>query len=79
MPRSRVCAPRSATGWACTRPWPARTGLAERYVREWLAAQVAGEYVNYAPDAGTYLLPAEHAAVLADPELPTYAAGFFTA
>ncbi|WP_411133053.1 class I SAM-dependent methyltransferase [Streptomyces sp. C10] len=57
----------------------ARTGLAERYVREWLAAQVAGEYVSYAPDTGTYLLPAEHAAVLADPELPTYAAGFFTA
>ncbi|MCR8579881.1 hypothetical protein, partial [Streptomyces sp. Isolate_219] len=25
----------------------------------------------YAPDADTYLLPAEHAAVLADPELPT--------
>ncbi|MCR8580073.1 SAM-dependent methyltransferase, partial [Streptomyces sp. Isolate_219] len=49
----------------------ARTGLAERYVREWLAAQVAGEYVSYAPDADTYLLPAEHAAVLADPELPT--------
>ncbi|MFE1171736.1 class I SAM-dependent methyltransferase [Streptomyces sp. NPDC058773] len=57
----------------------ARTGLVERYVREWLAAQVAGEYVTYAPGTDTYLLPAEHAAVLANPELPTYAAGFFTA
>ncbi|QHC22094.1 class I SAM-dependent methyltransferase [Streptomyces sp. GS7] len=56
----------------------ARTGLVERYVREWLAAQVAGEYVTYAPDAGTYLLPDAHAAVLADPELPSHVAGFFT-
>ncbi|MGX1854839.1 methyltransferase domain-containing protein [Streptomyces sp. NBC_01456] len=55
-----------------------RTGLAERYVREWLAAQVAGEYVRYTPGIDTYLLPDEHAAVLADREAPTYAAGFFT-
>ncbi|MGW7641471.1 class I SAM-dependent methyltransferase [Streptomyces decoyicus] len=56
----------------------ARTGLAERYVREWLAAQVAGEYIGYAPGTDTYLLPDEHAVVLADPDLPTYAAGFST-
>lgn len=56
----------------------ARTGLVERYVREWLAAQVAGEYISYAPGTDTYLLPDEHAAVLAYPDLPTYAAGFST-
>ncbi|WP_030987146.1 class I SAM-dependent methyltransferase [Streptomyces sp. NRRL S-1813] len=56
----------------------ARTGLVERYVREWLAAQVAGEYISYAPGTDTYLLPDEHAAVLAAPDLPTYAAGFST-
>ncbi|MEJ8646981.1 class I SAM-dependent methyltransferase [Streptomyces sp. MS1.AVA.3] len=56
----------------------ARTGLVERYVREWLAAQVAGEYISYAPGTDTYLLPDEHAAVLADPDRPTYAAGFST-
>ncbi|KOG50445.1 class I SAM-dependent methyltransferase [Streptomyces decoyicus] len=56
----------------------ARTGLVERYVREWLAAQVAGEYISYAPGTDTYRLPDEHAAVLADPDLPTYAAGFST-
>lgn len=55
-----------------------RTGLAERYVREWLAAQVAGEYVTYDAGGDTYLLSDEHAAVLADPAVPTYAAGFFT-
>jgi SAM-dependent methyltransferase len=48
-----------------------RAGCAERYVREWLGSQVAAEYVEYDPAAGTYELPAEHAAVLADPDSPT--------
>ncbi len=55
-----------------------KTGLQERYLREWLAAQVAGEYVTYDAAGDSYLLPDEHAAVLADPAAPTYAAGFFT-
>ncbi|MFJ9417506.1 class I SAM-dependent methyltransferase [Streptomyces sp. NPDC101227] len=55
-----------------------RTGLVERYVREWLAAQVAGEYVTYVPGTDTYELPDEHAVVLADPDSAHYAAGFFT-
>jgi len=55
-----------------------RTGLAERYVREWLAAQVAGQYVDHHREGDTYELPAERAAVLADPDAPTYAAGMFT-
>jgi 2-polyprenyl-3-methyl-5-hydroxy-6-metoxy-1,4-benzoquinol methylase len=54
-----------------------RTGLNERYVREWLAGQVAGEYVRYDEHDDTYLLPDEHAAVLADPDSPTYAVGTF--
>jgi len=54
-----------------------RTGLNERYVREWLAGQVAGEYVRYDEEGETYLLPDEHAAVLADPAAPTYLAGAF--
>jgi SAM-dependent methyltransferase len=48
-----------------------RAGCAERYVREWLASQVAAGYVDYDPAAETYELPAEHAAVLADPDSPT--------
>ncbi len=48
-----------------------RTGCAERYVREWLGSQVAAAYVGYDPAAETYELPAEHAAVLADPDSPT--------
>ncbi|MFE9425534.1 class I SAM-dependent methyltransferase [Kitasatospora sp. NPDC006697] len=55
-----------------------RTGLRERYLREWLAAQVAGGYVTHDAAADSYTLPDEHAAVLADPDAPTYAAGMFT-
>ena len=53
------------------------TGLAERYLREWLAAQAAAGYVTYDAVTGGFTLPAEHAAVLADPESPVFmAAGF---
>jgi SAM-dependent methyltransferase len=39
-------------------------GLAERYVREWLAALVTGGIVAYDPARRTYSLPPEHAACL---------------
>ena len=42
----------------------AAAGLHERYVREWLAAMLVGGVVEHDPDAGTWSLPAEHAAVL---------------
>jgi 2-polyprenyl-3-methyl-5-hydroxy-6-metoxy-1,4-benzoquinol methylase len=38
--------------------------LDERYVREWLAALVTGGVIRYDAAAGTYALPAEHAACL---------------
>ncbi|MCX4722274.1 class I SAM-dependent methyltransferase [Streptomyces sp. NBC_01306] len=56
-----------------------RTGTSERYVEEWLHAQLSAEYVERHPSAGTYTLPPGHAPVLADPSAVTYAAGFFTA
>lgn len=40
------------------------TKLNERYLREWLAAMVMAGVIEYAPDGGTYRLPAEHAACL---------------
>ncbi len=43
-----------------------RAGCAERYVREWLNAQVAGGYVAYHAVSGTYELTPEQAFVLAD-------------
>src|SRR5437762_5919802 len=43
----------------------ARTGTAERYVREWLSAQAARGYVSYDGDA-RFSLPDEHAVPLTD-------------
>ncbi|MFB9733273.1 class I SAM-dependent methyltransferase [Ornithinimicrobium kibberense] len=48
----------------------ARTGTAERYVREWLAQQAAVGIVRHDPQTGTFVLPAEHAAVLASDDSP---------
>jgi len=47
-----------------------RTGTRERYVREWLSAQAAGGYVSYDPATGRFALPAEHAFLLLDADLP---------
>jgi SAM-dependent methyltransferase len=55
----------------------ARTGTAERYVREWLNAQAAGGYVHYDPDSGYYTLPPEQTVALTDPDSPAYLPGFF--
>ena len=41
-----------------------KTGLSERYVREWLAAMVCGGVVEYAAAERTYRLPREHATAL---------------
>jgi SAM-dependent methyltransferase len=54
-----------------------RTGVAERYVREWLNAQAAGGYVTYDPDGGTYTLPPEQAVAMTDESSPAYLPGFF--
>lgn len=46
----------------------AHAGLRERYVREWLAAMVCGQIIDYDGARDTYALPVPHAAVLCDPE-----------
>jgi 2-polyprenyl-3-methyl-5-hydroxy-6-metoxy-1,4-benzoquinol methylase len=55
----------------------ARTGTAERYVREWLNAQAAGGFVTYDPDSGRYSLAPEQAVALTDEQSPAYLPGFF--
>jgi SAM-dependent methyltransferase len=47
-----------------------KTGTAERYVREWLAAQAAGGYVTYDAESGRYGLSPEQRLALVDPEGP---------
>lgn len=54
-----------------------RTGLSERYVREWLAAQAASGFVDYDADARTFAMSPEQAAALADEESPVYVASAF--
>ncbi len=54
----------------------ARTGTAERYVREWLSAQAARGYVSYDGD-GRFSLPDEHAIPLTDETSPACVIGAF--
>jgi 2-polyprenyl-3-methyl-5-hydroxy-6-metoxy-1,4-benzoquinol methylase len=49
----------------------------ERYVREWLANQTAGGYLEYDPADATFALPPEQAFMLADPSSPLYVQGAF--
>src|SRR5687767_3728253 len=55
----------------------ARTGTQERYVLEWLNAQAASGFVGYDPEAAAYVLPPEHALVLADDASPFSMTGTF--
>jgi SAM-dependent methyltransferase len=48
----------------------AKTGTAERYVREWLNANAASGYVTYDPATGRYELPAEQAFAMTTIDVP---------
>ena len=49
-----------------------RASCAERYVREWLNSQVAGDYVAYHAISDTYELTPEQAFVLANEDSPVF-------
>ena len=55
----------------------ARTGTTERYVREWLASQAAGGYVNYEAETGRFYLSEEQAFALTDETGPVFLPGAF--
>jgi len=55
----------------------ARTGLAERYVREWALAQAANGYLTYEPGSECFSLPPEQAMVFAIKDSPLYMEGAF--
>ena len=46
-------------GWMTSEQIAERAGLAERYVREWLAAQAASGFIRYDPDTARYQLENE--------------------
>src|SRR4051812_5822305 len=52
-----------------------RAGCDERYVREWLANQAAGGYVEYDAATGAFTLPEEQALALAEEDSPAYLMG----
>ena len=54
-----------------------RTETTERYVREWLASQAAGGYVNYDGASGRYCLSEEQAFTMANEESPAFLPGAF--
>ena len=62
----------SGAGPISSQELAARTGCAERYVREWLNAQAAGGYVAYHAVSDTYELFPEQAMVLADEDSPVF-------
>jgi len=55
----------------------AKTSTTERYVREWLLNQSAGEYVHYDPTTGKYSMLPEQKFALTDENSPFYVGGGF--
>ena len=52
-----------------------RSGVSERYVREWAAAQAASGYLEYDAEADAFTLPPEQAMAFADKNSPVYLLG----
>ena len=67
----------AAGGPTSARDLARRTGTAERYIREWLAAQSAAGYVTYDAETDRFHLEPEQAMVFADEKSPAFMAGFF--
>jgi 2-polyprenyl-3-methyl-5-hydroxy-6-metoxy-1,4-benzoquinol methylase len=55
----------------------AATGVAERYMREWLCAQAASKYVTYDGESDKFSMSPEQAFILADRSSPFYLAPAF--
>lgn len=53
------------------------TGTAERYVREWLNANAASNYLQYHADSQTYSMTPEQAFILGMDDTPVHLPGFY--
>ncbi|HTZ59021.1 MAG TPA: class I SAM-dependent methyltransferase [Acidobacteriaceae bacterium] len=53
------------------------TKTSERYIREWLCSQAAGEYVSYDSVTGKFYLTEEQAFTLANDDSPAFLPGMF--
>ena len=63
-------------GWMTSDQLAERTGLAPRYVREWLAAQAASGFIRYDASTAQYQLENEMAMCFAEETSPTFIPGF---
>ena len=63
------------TGPVTSEQLASRTGLNERYVREWLRAMTAAEYIDYDPATHRFIVTPEQASVLADDDGPLSVGG----
>jgi 2-polyprenyl-3-methyl-5-hydroxy-6-metoxy-1,4-benzoquinol methylase len=62
--------------WLTSEELARRTGFSERCLREWLGAMAAAGYVEYEPANRAYMMPPEHALVLANEDSPLFMGGF---
>jgi len=69
----------SKTGPLTSGELASRTGLKERYLREWLSAQAASNYITFEPATEKFSLTPEQAFVFADQGSPFYLAPAFGA
>lgn len=67
----------AAHGPATSLELATRTGMNERYAREWLSGMAAASYVEYDPASGRFMLPSEHAPTLAQESGPFFMGGFY--
>jgi len=67
----------AASGPSTSADLAKRTNTAERYVREWLAAQAAAGYVNYDAATGRYGMSEEQIEALTNEESPAFVLGGF--
>jgi SAM-dependent methyltransferase len=65
----------AARGPATAVSFAARTGIGERYAREWLSALASAGYLDYDPSSGRFNLPFEHAPALAQEGGPMFLGG----
>src|SRR5580704_675407 len=56
----------AAAGSITSADLAARTGLNERYLREWLGAMTAAKYISFDSASGRYTMSPEHGMILAD-------------
>lgn len=65
----------ATNGPATSEAFASRTGINERYAREWLGGMATAGYVNYDPATRCFALPPEHAPALAQEGGPYFFGG----